>query len=279
MFSPAVSKKNRNSVRHHFALENLSTDLSLAVLYFAFLLCAYLGYAVVLPEPAYALKTIWSIDKERSSIEFKVKNMLVKTVCGQFTNFFGTVDYDGVNLSKANVAAEIQIGSISIDTKDANRDKHLKTKDFFNVTVFPTISYQSTKIVEDSKGAFKIFGTLNMHGVSRNVMLQATPLKAVEEKEKASDINSITGDAYAQVSNLSQSGATNAPRRLSTTATASLDRKDFGISTGPLDRGGTLISDQVKIILDIELVQVTASANPQPGGRLKDRYLTVILPR
>ncbi|MBU6451669.1 MAG: YceI family protein [Cyanobacteria bacterium REEB67] len=275
MISLTVSSKSEYLRRQHFSPLSISTALSFAVLYASFLLCTFLAWAVAFAEPAYALKTIWSIDKERSSIEFKVKNMMVKTVCGQFTNFFGTVDYDGVNLDRANVAAEIQIASI--DTKDARRDKHLKTRDFFDVAVFPSISYQSNKIVEDSRGAFKIFGNLSMHGVSRNVMLQATPLKAVAEK--ASDINSITGDAYAQVSNLSQGGATSTSRRLSTTATARLDRKDFGISMGPMDRGGTLVGDQVKIILDIQLVQVTASTNPKPHRSIQDRYLTVILPR
>ena len=242
--------------------ERLSVAISFAILYFAFLLCTFIGCSCFLAEPAYALKTIWSIDKERSTVQFKVKHMMVKTVSGQFKDFFGTVDYDGSNIDQANIAAEIQ--TASIDTSDSKRDKHLKTKDFFDSATFPTISYKSTKIVQDTKGAFRIFGILTMHGVSRNVTLQATPLHAVEEKAEDAG-NSISGDAYAQVK-FSHSGAGSGTavdvRRLSTTATTSLDRKDFGISMGAIDRGGTLIGDQVKIVLEIQLIPVTASFMP-----------------
>jgi polyisoprenoid-binding protein YceI len=156
--------------------------------------------------------------------------MMLKTVSGQFKNFFGTIDFDGNNLDAATVNAEIQVGSI--DTSNAGRDKHLRTKDFFDASSFPTMTYKSNKIVVDSKGAFKIYGTLSMHGLSRNVTLDAEPLHSASRSDDGGN------------------------ERLGTTAVATLDRKDFGISSGPLDRGGTVVSDQVKIIMDIELTPV-----------------------
>ena len=181
-------------------------------------------------KPALAAKKSWTIDREHSQISFKVKSLMVKTVSGQFKNFFGTVDYDGNNLDAATVNAEIQVGSI--DTTNASRDKHLRTKDFFDASSFPTMTYKSNKIVVDSKGAFKVYGTLSMHGMSRNVTLDAGPLHSVPRSED------------------------NGNERLATTAVAALDRKDFGIASGPLDKGGAMVSDQVKVIMDIELTPV-----------------------
>lgn len=181
-------------------------------------------------QPALAAKKSWAIDREHSQIRFKIKSMMVKSVSGQFKNFFGTIDYDGNDIEAAAVNAEIQVNSI--DTFNSGRDKHLRTHDFFDTGVYPTMTYKSNRIVSDAKGAFKIYGTLSMHGLSRNVTLDAEPMRSAPRSEDAGN------------------------QRLVTTATAILDRKDFGISSGPLDRGGTMVGDQVKIIMDIEITPV-----------------------
>jgi len=177
--------------------------------------------------PAWAAENLWTINPENSSVNFQIKNMMVVTVKGEFTDFSGTVHYDGSDLQDAVVTAEIIVNSI--DTGVPKRDLHLKNNDFFDIIHYPTISFKSKKIVPEESGAFKIIGILSMHGVLKPVTLSAQPLK-------------IKSDA---------SGKT----KLSTVATTTLNRKDFGISMGWMDQGGAAIADKVKVILNIELMQ------------------------
>jgi len=178
--------------------------------------------------PAWAAENLWKINPENSSVNFQIKNMMVKTVNGQFTDFSGTVNYDGRNLQDAVVSADITTNSI--DTGIPKRDVHLKSNDFLDIIHYPKISFKSKKIVSEGSGAFKIMGTLSMHGLLKPVTLSAQPLK-------------VEADA---------SGKT----KLITVATTILNRKDFGISMGWVDQGGAAIADKVKVILNIELINI-----------------------
>jgi polyisoprenoid-binding protein YceI len=177
--------------------------------------------------PVWAAGNLWLINSENSSVSFKIQKTLLIPVKGEFTNFSGTVSYDGRNLRDATVSAEIVVNSV--DTGIPKRDLRLKSNDFFDVVHYPVISFKSRKIVTEESGAFKIIGLLSMHGVMKPVTLTAQPLKAGNDgsgKEK-----------------------------LTTIATTTLNRKDFGISLGWVDQAGTVLSDKVKVILNIELVQ------------------------
>lgn len=166
----------------------------------------------------------WTIDSEHSKVSFHIKHMLMSQVSGQFHNVSGEVTFDGRHLERAVVEAEI--APESIDTNIAKRDDHLRGRKFFDVLHYPSISFRSQKIRVDKSGEFKILGVLSMHGVTEQVVLNAQPLRQV----------TIDG----------------APR-LTTTATAELNRKEFGISAGIIDHGGTMIGDNVEVQLEMQL--------------------------
>ena len=155
--------------------------------------------------------------------------MMVSNLAGQFQKVSGTVQYDGKNLNKASVDATID--ATSVDTHDSQRDEHLRGKDFFETEKFPTISFKSKQVTAAKDGSFKILGTLTMHGVSRDVTLEAEPL--------APAVKDPLGKT-----------------RTGTSATTKINRKDFGITYGKnLDNGGAMVGDDVKITIDIELIK------------------------
>jgi len=175
----------------------------------------------------------WTIDPAHSSARFSIKHMMISNVNGSFGKVSGNVQYDGKNLPKADVDATIDVASI--DTNEPKRDEHLKSKDFFDVEKYPTITFKSKKITTTNDG-FKILGVLTMHGVSKDITLDAEPMGPI----------------------VNAHGKT----RTGTSATAKINRKDFGISYHQtLDNGGAMVGDDVKITLDVELVQ--AEAKPQ----------------
>jgi polyisoprenoid-binding protein YceI len=195
-----------------------------------------------LVSPAFAANTntnIWTIDSAQSSVTFKVKHMSWETISGRFNKVAGTVNYDGKNLRDSAVDAAIE--TQSIDTNQTKRDDHLRSKHFFDVAEFPNITFKSAKIVPEDGGAFKIKGLISMHGYAREIELDAQPLQ---------EMVSLDGE-----------------KRLVASASTQLNRKDFGISMGFLDKGGALIGDTVQITLNIELVNSASSAAPSTPFR------------
>lgn len=171
----------------------------------------------------------WKIDTAHSSAGFSVRHMMVSNVRGRFPKVKGSAVYDGKKIKSIEVNAIIN--AASIDTDDEKRDKHLKGKDFFNVEKFPKITFKSKKVKKGKKGTFKLFGDLTMHGVTKPVVLEVEgPSKII----KGPFGKTRTG-AYA---------------------TTTINRKDFGITYGGvMDNGGAVVSDDVKITLDVELVK------------------------
>lgn len=170
----------------------------------------------------------WTIDPAHSSANFSIKHMVISNVRGTLGKLKGTAKYDGNSLKGADVQAVIDVSSIN--TNDEKRDGHLKSPDFFDVAKFPTITFKSNKVVP-SKNGFDIDGALTIHGVTKPVVLHAEPLS----KE--------IKDPYGNT-------------RVGTSATTTINRKDFGISfNANLDNGGAVVGDEVKISLDIELTK------------------------
>jgi polyisoprenoid-binding protein YceI len=188
------------------------------------ILCLALGIFSA-PTPTLASQSDWQINPSKSSIEFHLKNMGLK-VDGSFKKLSGTVAYDDKKLSQSTVQA--QIDPDSIDTGIGMRDKHLKTKDFFNVAKFPDVIFRSTNIDVEPSGEFTIVGTLTMHGVPMRVQLAAKPLKAFSEKD--------------------------GQKHLTTTATTTIQRKSFDI--GGL--AAATVSNDVSVDLNIDLVKAAA---------------------
>jgi polyisoprenoid-binding protein YceI len=184
---------------------------------------------------AQAASNVWNIDQEHSSVGFRVKHLGVSNVSGQFKKFVGTVSYDGRNIRSAVIDAKIK--TRSVETRSEKRDDRLMGKSFFDAEEYPAITFKSQKIVPADLGGFKINGVISIHGFAREITLDAQPLREIQTPD--------TG-----------------MRRLITTATTQLDRKDFGISMGPLDRGGVIISDKVQVTLNIELVHSDVTPTP-----------------
>lgn len=174
-------------------------------------------------------KTVWTIDPSHSGASFTVRHMFTK-VRGRFTEMSGTIETEGGSLTDGQVSVEINADSI--DTNDAQRDAHLRTNDFFGTGENPTITYRSTSVTSrgDNLNEFLVHGDLTIRGVTRPVTLEA---------EYEGGGKTPFGTEVA-----------------SWTARTEIDRKDFDLTwNAPLEAGGFLVGDDVKIELDIEAVK------------------------
>ena len=133
------------------------------------------------PVPAATTATgTYNIDKPHTDISFTVTHLAITKVHGRFNDFDGTVKVDGKKPENSSV--EFAIKAASIDTGNAQRDTHLKSKDFFDVEKFPEITFKSTRVAKKGSG-YVAAGTLTMHGVSKPVALPFTvagPIKGIE---------------------------------------------------------------------------------------------------
>jgi polyisoprenoid-binding protein YceI len=179
--------------------------------------------------PPTAAITNWNIDPAHSVAEFKVKHMMISNVKGHFARVSGTLTLDESELTNSHVEALIEAGSL--ETRDAQRDAHLKSEDFLHVEKFPTLSFKSTRIRLIRDGELAVEGGLTIRGVTRNVSF------AVEGP---------TGAAKDPWGNT----------RVAVSATAKINRKDFGLTWNTaLETGGILVGDEVTIALDVQFVK------------------------
>ena len=171
----------------------------------------------------------WNLDASHSEVGFSVRHAGISKVRGSFTEFDATLNI-AETIAESSVEATIQIASIN--TKDANRDGHLKSADFFDAEQFPTMTFKSTGIKGDADDLV-VIGDLTIRGVTKEV-------------ELAAELGGQAVDAF---------GATRAGFFASTT----ISRKEFGITwNAALEAGGVLVSDKVKIEIDASFVLPTA---------------------
>jgi polyisoprenoid-binding protein YceI len=182
--------------------------------------------------PAAAPNT-WTIDSAHTSSAFAVKHMMVSTVRGAFGKTEGTITWDGKDVT--SVKADVTIDATTITTNNEKRDTHLKSPDFFDVAKFPTITFKSKKSEAAGAGKFKVVGDLTMRGVTKEVTL---------------DVEGPSQPLIAQ-----------GRARVGATATTKVNRQDYGVSwSRSLDGGGVVVSDEVVITIEMELVKPTAPA-------------------
>ncbi len=175
----------------------------------------------------YAAPEKYFIDRAHSSMGFSIRHLMVSNVKGEFGEFTGTIMLDEADPANSNV--EVAINAASIDTENAKRDDHLRSADFFDVQNHPEITFKSTKVEKTADG-FMIFGDFTMHGVTKAISFPATLL------------GKITG----------MGGET----RVGFEAITKINRKDFGMTWNKaLDAGGVVLSEEVKIELNIEAVK------------------------
>lgn len=170
----------------------------------------------------------FNIDKVHSAAEFKIRHM-ISNVGGRFGDFAGAVNVDRRN--PANSSVEFTIQTASIDTGTPDRDKDLRSANFFDVERFPTITFKSVKVAPaKAKDTYDVTGDLTMHGVTKRITLPVV-------------FNGFAKDPW---------GGERAGFELNTT----LNRKDYGINWNKaLDQGGYLLDDDVKIAINLETVK------------------------
>lgn len=179
----------------------------------------------------------WVLDPDHTTIGFSVKHMMVSDVKGAFDKFTGSVEIDDKDPSKSLVNVEIDVASIN--TRNAKRDEHLKSPDFFDAAKNAKMTFKSTKVDVAKDGSMTITGDLTMHGVTKSVTLASAPLSAA--------IKDPWGGTHR-----------------GTTATAKINRKDFGLTWNKaLESGGVIVGEDVTIELQIELLPKPAEAAPK----------------
>lgn len=167
--------------------------------------------------------TKWSIDPAHSEITFKVKHMMISTVTGHFDDFQATVMADGENFKNANIAFSAK--AASINTKNKDRDAHLKSDDFFNAEKFPEL-----KFVSKSFDGEKLIGDLTIRDVTKEITLDV-------------DFNGIAVDPYGQT-------------KAGFEITGEVNRKDFNLTWNAVTEAGSIVvSDKVKLAIDVQFIK------------------------
>ena len=165
----------------------------------------------------------WQLDPPHSSAQFSVRHLGVSTVRGAFTKVSGTLLYDAADLGKSSLQASID--AASVDTRVDARDNDLRSPNFLDVQKYPVITFKSKKIESAGPGKLKVPGDLTIHGVTKEVVLDvdgpSAPMK----------------DPWGN-------------QRMGASATAKINRNDFGVSGRP-----GIVGDDITITLDIEMTK------------------------
>ena len=171
----------------------------------------------------------WNVDPVHSVAQFKVKHMMIANVRGHFSKLSGVLTLDESNL--ANSKVETSIDAASIDTRDEQRDAHLKSADFLDVQNYPWLTFTSTRVNPLGNGELALEGDLTIHGVTRRVTFD------VEGPSPQ------TKDPWGNI-------------RIAASATTKINRKDFGLTwNAALETGGILVGDEVTLTMDVEFVK------------------------
>ena len=177
----------------------------------------------------------YQIDPVHSEVSFKVKHMMVSKVQGRFDRFSGDFVYDEKDPNSWKTSAVIE--AASINTSNANRDKHLQSADFFEVEKYPSISFKSARVSNYKDGKAKLEGTLNLHGVEKPVVLDL-------------EVGGVVADPMGN-------------NRAGFEANTRINRKDFGIIwSKTLGNGGMVIGEDVDINIRIEGIEQKMEKKP-----------------
>jgi len=184
---------------------------------------------IALSLPGLALASTWSLDPDHSNVGFKVRHLMVSNVRGNFEKFTGTIDINDKDIARSSV--QVSVDTNSINTNVQKRDAHLRSADFFDVAKYPTMTFVSKKVVKVGTNRLQVTGYLTLHGVTKEVVLDVEGPSA-ESKDPWGNI------------------------RKGATATAKINRKDFGLVWNKaLETGGVAVGDEVTIILEAEMIR------------------------
>lgn len=173
----------------------------------------------------------YTIDPSHTDVGFSIKHLMISNVKGHFKKFSGTFDFDPAKSQLNNI--NVEIDTTSIDTNEPDRDKHLRSNDFFGVDKYPKITFKSDKIEYSGDKPVKAIGTLKIRDKSKTVTLDL-------------DYRGSITDAWGN-------------NKLAFAAMTKVDRKDFGITWNKaLDKGGVTVGDEVSITIEGEANPATA---------------------
>jgi polyisoprenoid-binding protein YceI len=191
------------------------------------------GLATILSLPAAAGSSTWQIDPQHAAAQFAVKHLMISTVRGEFHGVTGTINWDDRDISKSTV--DVTIDATTVDTREPQRNTHLKSPDFFDVTKYPTITFKSKKVEPAAAGKVKVTGDLTIHGITKEVVL---------------DVDGPTAPVKDPWGNT----------RVALNATTKVNRQDFGVKwNANMDGGGVVVGDDVNITIDAEMIKQSAA--------------------
>jgi polyisoprenoid-binding protein YceI len=196
----------------------------------------FLAVCLAAAPVAVLAQSSWNIDPAHSRAGFTVRHLVISNVQGQFQKVTGAIQLDDKDVTKSSVAATID--TTTIDTRVPDRDKHLKSPDFFDVEKFPTITFKSTKVESAGEGKLRVTGDLTMHGVTKPVVL------AVEGPTQ--EIKDPWGNA-----------------RRGFSASTTVNRRDFGLTWSKTIEAGPVVGDEVKIDIEAEIIKQAGAKTAQ----------------
>ena len=178
--------------------------------------------------------TQWQIDPAHSAAHFSVRHLMITNVRGEFTKISGGALINPVDPAKSSV--QVTIEASSVNTREPQRDEHLRSADFFDVANHPTLTFRSKRIETLGAEHLKVTGDLTIRGVTKEVPF---------------DVEGPTAPIKDPWGNI----------RVGVSASAKINRKDFGVAFNALtETGGVVVGDEVKITVEAELIQQTAAA-------------------
>ncbi|MBX6351901.1 MAG: polyisoprenoid-binding protein [Thermoflavifilum sp.] len=173
-------------------------------------------------------KEKWVLDATHSNVDFTVRHMMIATVRGAFHKFDANIVADPEDLTTAEI--EFTVDVASVDTRNEDRDNHLRSADFFDAEHYPQMTFKATRIVRTGDGEYDMTGDLTIRGVTKPVTLHVV----------------YGGGGKDPWGN----------QRVGFTVTGKVNRKDFGLTWNvALETGGVLVSDEVQIHIDLQAVK------------------------
>jgi polyisoprenoid-binding protein YceI len=170
-------------------------------------------------------KTKWVLDPVHSSVDFTIRHMMISKVKGTFHKFEADITADPADLTTADI--EFRVDLASIDTRNSDRDGHLRSADFFDVEHHPQMVFKATKIVKKDDGEYEVTGDLTIRGVTRSETFTVS-FEGLSKSPWGSEVAGFS-------------------------AQGSIKRSDYGLTyNAALETGGVLIGDEVKVSIEIE---------------------------
>ncbi|HTW49059.1 MAG TPA: YceI family protein [Acidobacteriaceae bacterium] len=181
------------------------------------------------PTATPAAVSTWKIDPVHSAAEFRVRHMMISNVRGHFTGISGSLTWNEADPTLSQV--EGSIDAATVDTRDEQRDTHLKSADFFDVEKYPTLTFRSSRVARRADGTLTLSGALTIHGVAKEAeFIVEGPTPPIK-------------DPWGNT-------------RVGVHAHTKINRSDYGLTfNAALETGGVMVSEEVTITLELEFVK------------------------